>query len=967
MNRAGHIALILILLIPIWQGCSRRILPDTLKGNQPSVTVAPHDTKVEFKSERRSDSANYQDSTNTTHSSTVLLDSIISNSNQSLASDTSNLFFGGLPTDSLNTIISPGESEHSDSTLTLNTEASDSLSKAKERQVIDAPIEYNSADSLAFTLDERGQMAHLFGEAKITYGEIELTAGYIQIDFKNKEIMAKGITDSTGTISQKPHFKQGTEEFDCQSLRYNFETGRGFVENIVTKQQDGIVHSERGKMLSKEVFCLADGKFTVCDAEHPHFYLYISKGKVLGNQAIIAGRSYLVLEDFPIYFPFLPYGYIPTANKTYSSGIIIPSYGEEAQYGFFLKDGGFYWAASDYFDFTIKGDIYSKGSWALKTTSNYRLRYKFSGSLGISTSRHITGIKGIDEKISKNFAINWTHSQDAKANPNRTISASVNFSTSGYDRLNEYTDYNKSISNTKSSNISYQRTFPNTPFKLSMNIRATQSSSDTTVSLELPTFTLNMKTIEPFKKKNRVGNKKFWEDISLSYSTDFRNTVKLKEYELLTTSLSQWQKGIKHNIGIGLPSFKILKQINVSPSFSYGQTWHFNYINRYWVDGYQTVDEENVKQWVPGHVEEIQKDGFKMTYFYNYGFSTNTTLYGLFQMKNSNSKIKGIRHKMNPSLGFSINPDFRKERYGFYDWVQTDSLGTTRQYSHFEKTAYPYSAGGRSGSITFGLKNNIEMKVVDNKDTTSTEATKKIPIFEDLSFNGSYNLFADSMNLSIISWNMRTKLAGFTLNINGTLDPYSLDERGNRINKYMWSTGKGLNRLGRLTSASTGFSYSFSSDKIKKKMGELQKGQGSSPSGGGPPGPDQGPGQNEGPDPENGPNNSGYQSFSMPWSINFSYSLSYSHTGLKPQVNQNLTFSGNIDVTSKWKANFNSSFNFKTMRMNALNMGISRSLHCWNMAFQFSPFGSIKFYTFTLNANSSLLKDLKIDKSSGQY
>jgi len=358
---------------------------------------------------------------------------------------------------------------------------------------------------------------------------------------------------------------------------------------------------------------------------------------------------------------------------------------------------------------------------------------------------------------------------------------------------------------------------------------------------------------------------------------------------------------------------------------------------------------------VPGHVEEVKKDGFRTTYSYSFGISTSTTLYGRYQMKNPNSKIKGIRHKINPNISFSMNPDFRKDIYGFYDYVQTDSLGSKRQYSHFEKTAYPYSAGGQSGSISFGLKNNLEMKIANDKDTTSADATRKIPILEDLSFNGSYNLFADSMKLSVISCNLRTKIASFPLNINFIIDPYALDERGNRIDKYMWDTGRGLNRLGRLTSASTGFSYNLSSDKLKKKI--------------------EGKGKKNIPNSKNDQQsedaetikNKDYQPFSMPWSLNFSYSFSYSHVGLKPQINQNLNFSGNIDITSKWKANFNSSFNFKTRRLNAMNMGVSRNLHCWNMSFQFSPVGPSKFYMFTLNANSAMLKDLKIDKTSRGY
>jgi hypothetical protein len=423
---------------------------------------------------------------------------------------------------------------------------------------------------------------------------------------------------------------------------------------------------------------------------------------------------------------------------------------------------------------------------------------------------------------------------------------------------------------------------------------------------------------------------------------------------LFTTPLSQWNKGVKHNIGIGLPSFRLLKYINVSPSVNYGETWHFNYIERYWLDGYSTLNDNNQQIWVPGHVEEVQKDGFRRTYQYSYGFSSSTILYGLYQMKNPNSKIKGIRHTITPSAGFNVTPDFTDPKFRFYDTVQTDSLGKTTSYSYYSKTSYPYSAGGRSGSVSFRLGNNIEMKVLDTKDTSSVQATRKIPIFEDLSFGGSYNLFADSMRLSTIGWSMRTKIAGFPLSINGTIDPYAVNERGNRINKYMWTEGKGLSRIGRLVNASTGFSYSLSSDKLKKKSEERRKKQLPNT-------------EQQNPETEETVLEPEGPSFDMPWQFSFNYGLNYNHNGLKPQINQSLNFSGNIDVTSKWKANLSSSFNFATRKIDNMSMGVSRSLHCWNMSFQFSPIGRSKYYMFSLNANSSMLKDIKIDKTSRQF
>lgn len=872
----------------------------------------------------------------------------------------------------------------------------------KSRQAIDAPIDYNATDSMAISLDSLGQMAYLYGNAKIVYKDIELEAGFISINFKNKEIYAEGLTDSSGVVSQKPHFKEGTEEFDCENLRYNFETSRGFVHNVITEQEDGVVHGAKAKMLSKDVYCITDGKYSTCDAEHPHFYLHLTKGKMINKKAMITGRAYMVLEDFPIYVPFLPYGYIPTGKKTYSSGILIPSYGEEDTYGFFLKDGGFYWAASEYFDFKIAGDIYTMGSWALNFATQYRLKYKFNGNFGLSISRHYTGTKGIDQQVSKNFRLNWTHNQDAKANPAQTLSASVSFSTSGYNKLNEFTDYDEVMKNTKTSNVTYTRSLFDSKLKLHVKMSASQNTSDSTLSLNLPTISLTLpKAIEPFKRKNSNGPKRFYENLSFTYSSNFMNTVSMKESELLTTPLSEWKNGIKHNIGINLPSFTLLKHINVSPSVSYGETWHFNYIDRYWVDGYNLYDADGVEQWVPGHVEEAKIDRFRRTYSYSYGASASTTLYGFFQMKNPNSRIKGIRHKIDPSVSLSISPDFQKERFGFSDWVQTDSIGTMTQYSHFAKSAYPYTAGSKSGTVSFGLKNNLEMKVANPKDTSSANATKKIVLIENLSLNASYNLAADSMNLSTISGGFSTKVAGQPISIRFVIDPYALNEQGKKINKYRWNETTGLGRIGRLTSASTGFSFSLTPDKLKNIMGKwsskggaVSEGTQSSHSADLPSigmddkltdefdmnNSDDPAGMNVGhggdnmstnKEPGNGDahsprdeRNKEYQPFKMPWSLSLNYSLSYSKAAFKPTITQSLRFSGNIEVTSKWKVGAQSGFDFKTKKINSLNLTASRSLHCWNMSFNVSPLGISKYYSFTLNCNASMLQDLKIERQN---
>jgi len=833
----------------------------------------------------------------------------------------------------------------------LLPEKKDSIKPKKP--IFESPIDYKSRDSMAVSFEDGQQIVYLYGDANIKYGTIELTADFISVNFATKEIFAQGITDTTGTTTGKPHFKEGSEEFDCTSLRYNFVTSKGFVENVITAQQDGKIHGSKAKMMSKDVFCMVDGKYSTCDAEHPHFYLEITKGKIINKKAIIAGLSYIVIEDFPLYIPFLPYGYIPTNKTTYSSGILIPSYGQMDSRGYYLKDGGFYWAASDYFDIKLTGDIYSKGGWALTFASSYRKRYKFSGNFSLSYSKTVTGEKGINQSVSPSFAVRWSHSQDSKANPSSSFSANVDFSSSGYNKNNEYNNSEVYLNSSQSSSISYRKNFLGTPFSLSANMRETSNFTDSTLSFSLPEMTINMKSIQPFKRKKAVGNKGFLDDFAISYSTSIKNSIKAKENEILSIPFSDWDRSMNNSFGITFPQIKLFDYINITPSIPFDDDFYFNYYKYYWIDGYTVRDNETgLNKWVSGHVEKKIKKGFKQYYQYSFSLSAATTLYGMYQFKNPNSKIKAIRHKIDPSFGFSYNPDFSKEFYGFYDKVQVDSLGNMQQYNVFTGS---YSTTTKSGSINFGCANNIEMKVV-NTDTTSTEKFKKIPIFDDLSFSGSYNLAADSMKLSTISLRLRTKVAGQVINISGTLDPYALNEKGSRTKEYMWNEATGLAKLGRITNLSTGFNFSFSSDKLAKQIEERtkkttvedshnsQKKENEQPKG-----------------------SSRYSLAKMPWRVSLNYSLSYQNPNNKPKINQSLGLNGNIDFTDKWKATFRSDFDFEKMKISYTSMSVTRNLHCWTMSFNFTPIGAMKNYSFTLSANASMLKDLKIEKNSVDF
>jgi len=467
-----------------------------------------------------------------------------------------------------------------------------------------------------------------------------------------------------------------------------------------------------------------------------------------------------------------------------------------------------------------------------------------------------------------------------------------------------------------------------------------------------------MKTIQPFKPKKRVGKKRFYEDFKLQYSSQFESKITAKESLLLSTPYSAWQKGIKHNLPITLPTFKILNHINIVPSIQYNERWYFDYIDKYWIDGYEVVDNETgIQKWVPGHVEEVRVDQFKRNYDYSYSLSSSATLYGMYNMINPNWKLKAIRHKMNPSIGFSYRPDFSEKRFGFYDWVQIDSLGNFQQFNRFQNGMYGSASSGESGSINFGLSNNIEMKLA-NKDTTTTEKFKKVAIFDDLAFRSSYNLAAESFHLSPFSLNARTKIAGTSINVSGMLDPYALDEKGKRIDEYMWNHATGIAKLGRLTSISSGYSVSYGSDKFNKMIEERRK-RNSGETG------KENEGETEGEkklDPTN--ENIKYEPFGMPWRISLNYTFSYSNNDGRPRWNQSVSMNGSLDLSPKWKTNFSSGFDIVSMQLTHTKIGIVRDLHCWTMSFDFSPIGSRPYYSFSIRANAAMLNVLKAERSN---
>ncbi len=837
---------------------------------------------------------------------------------------------------------------------------------------IEAPIDYNAEDSIIVSLD--GQKVFLYNNAKVTYQTIELTAFYIELDLETKEVYAEGLLDSTETLVQKPIFKDGNEEFEAKTLRYNFETKKGIIIQVVTSQGEGFLHSERTKKISDDVFMARDGKYTTCDAEHPHFYLHLSKAKVISNNKIITGPAYMVLEDFPIYFPFLPFGFFPS-TPSYSSGIIVPTYGEESNRGFYLRDGGYYWAAGQYFDLALRGDIYSKGSWATKLHTNYKKRYKFGGSFDFKYNLNKYGEKGLDTYYeSKQFAVTWSHSQDAKANPSQTFSASVNFSTSGYDKQNSYSsiDY---LSTSKSSSVSFTKKFENTPFNVSVNLRHSQNSTDSSITLSVPEMTFNMSKVYPFRSKNQSGPTKWYQNFSITYTGNLKNSITANEKEVLHKSITKdWRNGIKHSVPISLPSFSLLNYLNFSPSFSYNEKWYFKKYDYHYDPTEYYYDDDGDSSYV--HVNTIT--GLNRVYNYSYSLSSSTNIYGMYTPKNTDSRIKNIRHKMTPTVSFSYTPDFGAAKYGYWQAVQADTSGTIKYFDVNDNGIYGGSPSrGASGSISFSLTNSLEMKVLNkNKvggsgkkegevvqggdmagnngesegEEKSDEKYKKVKLIDNLGFSGSYNLIADSLNLSTISLRARTTIKGVSINTSGTLDPYMVNEEGTRINKFAWNERNGIGKLGRLTRVNLSFGMQFKSKQGKEQADENKKLIEEE---------DVLPGDYE-----------NYYDFNVPWSFNFDYNFGYSgpsKLGGKGSFTQTLALRGQLSFTENWNVNMNTNFDIVAGEFSYTTFNVTRDLHCWQMSFNFVPFGYRKSYGFTINAKSSMLKDLKITKNRSYY
>ncbi len=856
---------------------------------------------------------------------------------------------------------------------TVNFKDSTAITKSVQKPgQIEAEIKYTAKDSIIL---KGNGTALLYGDTDINYQTINLKAAFVEVKIDSTLIYAMGVEDEKGEKTGEPVFSEGETSYNSRELKYNLKTKKGFIRHVVTKEGEGFIISDKTKKMGDNTFCIADGKYTTCENhDHPDFYLSISKGKIKPGEYIVTGPAHLVVADVPLPIA-LPFGFFPFTSK-YSSGVLMPGYTDELNRGFGLTNGGYYFAINDYMDLELRGEIYTKGTWALSAATNYTKKYKFRGNLNVSYREDVTGEKGFpDYNKANNLSVQWSHSQDAKANPNFNFSASVRFSTSGYDRsnINTYARPEINSNNTKQSSISFQKRFPDLP-SLSMtgSVSVTQRSKDSTLSVNLPTLNIGYTRFYPFKRKNAVGSEKWYEKIAMSYTGNFGLSIdNVKETQILKTSLvKDWRSIMQHNIPVSA-SFSLFKYINITPSVNYAEKWFLQSVNRSWND---------IKQ------QEMMDttSGFYRVFDFNMSVSASTKLYAFFIPSRAifGDKIDRIRWVMTPNVGFSYVPDFQDKFWGYYQsytkTTQTSAGLNTSDvlYSRFPTVSY---GKGQNGSISYSLANNIEMKVKNDKDTTSKEAFKKISLIESLNLGGSYNLAADSMNWSNVSASIRLKLTkSYSLSLSTSFDPYmwGLNSRGNpvRINQLRLNNGK----FPRFQGTSTSYSYTFSNETFNKLFNKEKKqtnentsddvaSQGNSLN------PEVKEGAVDAIKPEESvKSGDGSQKFSIPWSLSVNYSIrygqntefNYSKMEYGMEFTHDLSINGSITLTQNWRITGNSSYNFKAKEFTYTSISVNRSLHCWNMSASIVPFGQYKSYNFHLGVNASMLSDLKYDKRS---
>lgn len=840
-----------------------------------------------------------------------------------------------------------------------STSRADSLSLL-EKSSLTRPAFSGAKDSIRQDFSNGQRKMYYWGEVEVSYESIKLKADYMEYDMATGTVYARGTYDSLSREWKgQPEMTQGKQTFSMEEIRYNFNTRKARITNMITREDDGILHGKNIKMMPDRSINITKGKYTVCDLEHPHYYLKLSSAKVVTkpSQKTVFGPAHLVVEDvdLPIGIPF---GFIPKRPDR-ATGLLMPSFGEENARGFYLRDAGMYFVLGDYFDMSLTGDYYTLGSWAANLNSRYMVKYKFNGNLAINYSVDQTGEKGSTDFFqSKNFGVRWSHSQDSKAHPGTSFSASVNFSSPSNSRYNSHS-VSEALQNQISSSISYSKNW-NGKFNLSVNALHSQNSRDSSYSFTLPNITFSVSTFYPFKIKNRVGKERIYEKFALGYNTSLQNKINFKASEFGEPGfLDKFQNGMTHNFSIKLPDFTLLKYLNVAPSVSYGMNWFFRKSEAYFDRETNSVKMEMGKQF--GH--------FGTTHNYSGSVSMSTRLYGMYDFGKFH-KVQAVRHVISPSVSMSFSPEKGKAFNGWRTLNYVDTLGVQKSYDYNIYQGQINSAPGKGKSATMSLSigNNLEAKVRDMKDTTGT-GTKKVKILDQLNLTTGYNFLADSLKMNNVGVSMSTSVFG-KLGINGNMnfDPYAIDGKGKRINRYnILETGVPL----RLTNVSGSLSYSLSG------KGTV-KGNDGSKSGG-----DSG----NAADyyrriyyhPITGEYIPGgwlyYTNPNVPWSVNFNYNFSMNRTyefindqlRKKDNYTQTLGVQGNIQLTPKMSVQAQSGWDFTAMKMTTTQFSFRYDLHCFNISVSWVPSGMYQSYSFLISANAAALADLLRFKKSTSY
>jgi hypothetical protein len=850
----------------------------------------------------------------------------------------------------------------------------------KSKSSLDAPVSYTAKDSITFDL--LYNRANLFGNSHVGYQNLELTADVITIALDSSIVHAEGRKDSIGEVIGKPLFRQGSEEYEPDRISYNFKTRRAFITNVYTKQGEGFMTTDESKRDSSGLMYLNGGKYTTCDAQHPHFYLKMSRAKVRPGKSVVFGPAHLVVEDVPLPLA-VPYGFFPFSHS-YQSGFIMPSYGDETERGFYLREGGYYFAINDYVDLKLVGDIYTKGSWGLSLSSNYKKRYKFSGSLYLSFQKTVFEDKS--QPSVSDFKITWTHRQDSKANPSSSFSASVNFASTSYEKNNLTSRYNPEsyTQSTRTSSVSYSKTFEDLGLTLSGTFNLSQNLRDSMISVTLPTLNITLARLYPFKRKHAVGKERWYEKIAMSYTGTLQNSITTKDYKLFKSNLlKDWRNGMKHQIPISA-TVQLFKYINLTTSFNFTDRMYMQKVRQDWDKDKQTVVRDTTL-------------GFYNVYDYNLSLSLNTKLYGFYKpAKWAGGKfIQAIRHVFTPSVSFSYAPDFGSDSYGYYgSYQRTDRdgvpVGNPVTYSYYAGSLYGTPLSGMRGNINMDISNNLEMKVASKSDSTGM---KKVSLIDELGASLSYNMAAKSRPWSDLSTRLRLKLSkNYTFSLNAVFATYAyeFDERGNVVvgDRTEWSYG----RFGRFQGMSQNFSYTFNNETFKKIRNKLlgldtakddndeedeEDDDFTDPEM-----------QNVDPDREKGKTGAkknekgtqldedGYLKFQMPWSFTVSYGVimrENTSAKINPKnmrypykFTHTLNFSGNVRISEGWNITFSSGYDFNYNRLSMTTASLSRDLHCFSMSCSMvlMPYRS---FNFNFQAEASALRDVLRWRKQSSY